>query len=453
MKKPNIVLIVIDSLRADVINEINTPKITQLLNKSTYSLNGITNGMPTYYSFPSILGGIYPFDEGKKKLPIPSYLVSKSFKHLGYTTIGLTANLFTSSYTRYNRWFDIFEDFKPSCSNKSSKLSFLRKIKNLIRRLLGDNIWYILGNYKSTVIRFYKILMNNFRPFPDSKILFDRALKYIRTLNNNFFLWIHIMDTHFPYHTIQNQLSFFDIIIKGFLYVKVLRIIENADNFMRNIEGKDFERVIRNIPLQLERIRNNAGFLKKVYIKSVQNLDSLLSEFINTIKSICPNTIFFITSDHGEEFFEYFTYFHYPIAHNDFLLKVPIILYGDSIPQKELKTISNVDIVPTMADIVGFDKKSFWRGESILSIHNCERVHICESLFGYVPSLKDTGVVDKEHKVLISAISDQYTQTILEDYNQSLIGSYPNMGSHSDFLKEELLMINKKTELLAKLKK
>ena len=83
---------------------------------------------------------------------------------------------------------------------------------------------------------------------------------------------------------------------------------------------------------------------------------------------LLDNTIIVITGDHGEEFYETGHWGHMN-NFSDFQTKTPLLLYTPNLsPEKVEKLTSHVDIVPTMLELLGYNKDAniYSQGQSLL---------------------------------------------------------------------------------------
>lgn len=133
VKKQNIILITIDSLRADYcgwLNELRkdlTPNLNKLADDSFVFINAYSTGPSTPFSFPAIFSGTYPFSFhkwDKKNFPgleqRPS--LSKQLEDSGYYTVAVHDNPYLSSFYGY----DIgFSDFYYLGGKKRKEIIFL----------------------------------------------------------------------------------------------------------------------------------------------------------------------------------------------------------------------------------------------------------------------------------------------------------------------------------------
>ncbi len=153
-----------------------------------------------------------------------------------------------------------------------------------------------------------------------------KCLQLIKKFDNDkpYFLYIHFMDTHSPYK------------------------IELPDNLLTN-----------------DPISNRI----KIYDLEIAFVDSQIKKIFNYL-NWSKNTLIIITADHGEEFFE-----HGKIGHGYSLYKevlnIPLIIYYPNIIPKNEKyyaNVSNIDIFPTIINILNLKPTNAIYGKSLLPI-------------------------------------------------------------------------------------
>lgn len=114
-RKPNIVLVVLDSLRADRLGIAGyrpalTPVLDRLARTGAYCVNHFSVGCPTQIAFPAMFTSTRPFDYGGYTGGIhdrPHSFV-EILRDGGYHTYGITTGHPSSSYFGYGRGFDDF---------------------------------------------------------------------------------------------------------------------------------------------------------------------------------------------------------------------------------------------------------------------------------------------------------------------------------------------------------
>ena len=139
MDKPNILLIVVDSLRSDKFfgakKSSLTPTIDKLIENGTYFDQTISSAASTILAVSSLLTGIYPFKLGLggtdyKKYPSDSNNIAKILNENGYTTyvtapeiasdFGLVCD-FKNPDTTYDNYFSLFAGLGDEIINKFKK--------------------------------------------------------------------------------------------------------------------------------------------------------------------------------------------------------------------------------------------------------------------------------------------------------------------------------------------
>ena len=328
-KKPNIVLITIDSLRGDYVNYENMPNLMDLIDKQGIAVfDAYTAGVPTYYAFPSIMCGVYPFKYGisigtkhcKKTL-------AEIFKEAGYTTIGVSAgNPHTSRYWGYDRGFDYFQDYIRPKKKRSVK-EFLKKRKILY--FTSKKFYSIISTPRDKMVLFFK----NYFPTPTIETILEEVKKILPSVDNAspFFLWIHLMDVHLPYFVDKRDLTFKERLKRVQVEERKKKIFQKLISLLKNNLESDPVKLLHKFTGITKEAQGCIEFLLVLYTKSIRRLDRNLLVFIDYITSVNPNTIFLITSDHGEEFLDNMSFFHFPLFHNDSVVKIPLILIGDKV--------------------------------------------------------------------------------------------------------------------------
>lgn len=110
------------------------------------------------------------------------------------------------------------------------------------------------------------------------------------------------------------------------------------------------------------------AFVKMLYDTNITLIDQQLGELFKLIE-ISPNskkTIKIIMSDHGEAFGEHDIFGHEADFHS-ILFKTPLIIYSPYLMATRISaTSSNLDIFPTILELVGLNKISQLQGKSLI---------------------------------------------------------------------------------------
>jgi len=157
--------------------------------------------------------------------------------------------------------------------------------------------------------------------------------------HEKFFAYIHFMDTHIPYNTNKfNNFFYYDS--KGrfkpgpgpneILSNKIREMTAN-----KTLTEDDKNQIIGIYDGQIRFVDNSIGLL----IEGLKELD------------LFKDTIFIITADHGEEFWDHDSFEHGHTLYNE-LLHIPFIMAGPMIGQGEIsKRIRIIDLMPTILDL------------------------------------------------------------------------------------------------------
>ena len=345
----NIILITIDSLRADHLgcygyHKETAPFLNSFTKESVCFSHAYSLGPVTQASVPCILTGTFSSRYGRftNSLADGRRTVAEAFKDNGYLTAGFHSNPYLSADLKYNRGFDVFEDyagsFKP-LKRVIKEKGFVNAIKN-IRPVIKKRI-------------------NNWYYIPAEEINKDVNKFITKNKNRTFFLWIHYMDVHIPY------LSHNKNEVKNDYSIKLFRkMLENSGGLC---------------PEEIETLRN-------LYDGEITYLDNHLKSLVDRLKALClyDDSMIIITSDHGDEFYD-----HGGVSHShklyEELIRVPLIIHfprGNCKGMFINKPVSLLDLIPTMTDVAGVEIKYKLDGINLLPIitgkENNERVIISE---------------------------------------------------------------------------
>lgn len=338
MVKHNSVLITIESLRSDFVGyhnpkESNTPFLDKLSKESFVYKNAIAPGIPTFFHFPSLMTGKSPFTYGYKLGIDEAYdnkTIAEVLKQNGYRTIAVLGdNPQLYSLYNFNRGFDIYLDGFDRSKSDLFVINALWNIKQRVPAKLGQILDYI----RATI----RILSGSRPPHIPGKDLNKIAISELsKNSKEPFFLWIHYMDIHFPY------LSGIDKIhgtLKKIIYYKKL---------MKSVTNMKIED-----PKLVELVR-------QAYRGCIEQMDEALEKLYESISAKYPNTIFIITSDHGEAFMEHGMFCHEALALYDELIKVPLLIHFPSKKKKMItEVVSTVSLAKTICSLLNIKNDTF----------------------------------------------------------------------------------------------
>ncbi|MFO7796126.1 MAG: sulfatase-like hydrolase/transferase [Promethearchaeia archaeon] len=370
MTRPNIIFIVLDTLRADkVLNEERmnlTPNLKKILTHSYYFENGTSNSTWTLPSHNSMFTGLSTSQIKKlggklhyinENLP----LLAEILKDEGYYTLCFTENPWINEFFRNTRGFKSYiKNFRRSFfileNNKISKLieNFFEFSDNIFKNWIKNKLIIFYSEFFEKIIKkitkelLYKLSWENWVfEYKNTLVKLDK-LKYKlnrRLGKRPFFLFFNIMATHAPYIPPRSVLKKFGIdhnnlkIIKDFLL--------KPTHYFRNINYQ-FSKLTKN---QIET-------LNSLYNASVYYSDQITQKIFENFENLGNSTdsYIIITSDHGEHLCskkDHFLYGH-GISYSvyDDLIRVPIIIYNKKFSKTLIKNPAQLkDIFHTILNI------------------------------------------------------------------------------------------------------
>ena len=356
MKIPgkNVVLLTIDSLRADHVSclgyhQKTTPNIDKIAKKGTVFTQAFANGPNTRQSLLSILTSTYPLMFGGWSCPLSKHriTIAQVLREQGYSTAAIHSNPFLSSYFNYNRGFDFFEDFKRTPLEATSPNKHgIKKIrrKNFARTRAWRKLLEKIPIFRNAYVN--RQLQRSV-PYQKGDIINEKAFSWLKNNSENFFLWLHYMDPHSPYRPPREFLPRKTTYLKAFFKSPGFMLESELDEF---IEAS-----------------------KSLYDAEIRYVDYVIGQFLRKLKElgVLQNTFVIITADHGEEFMEHGKFGHYSDRLYDELIHVPLIIAGNGIMEDLLvrDPVALVDLSPTILDLLGIeDTPKLFMGRSLFQV-------------------------------------------------------------------------------------
>ncbi|MBS3094674.1 sulfatase [Candidatus Pacearchaeota archaeon] len=354
IKKLNVVLIISDGLRPKDLSlygrkeeyDSNLKKIAEesvVFEKNFTASNASDSSVTAMFSgqLPRTNGFIHqhPFmrDEEIEKLKKNKFWLPLYLQRIGYQTISATP-----LHLWFKKGFDFYMSKEQKGQNKFLNNSFVKKI------LLALPSWaYSLGK---------KISKKRASPqfYPSNEVV-DLAIEKIKESekeNKPFFVFMHLVDTHYPYPIAE----------------------------MKKFQGgKDLNKLLKEVEFHSQR-----EYLKKRFfdiqahsIKDIENRRDYsikfvdkqiyrLYEFIKKEK-ILEDTIFIITSDHGDSFGEHSIYLCRGGLYDPTIQTPLIIKFPNSKKEIINELTMNIDFAPTILDLIG-EKKQNIDGKSLIPL-------------------------------------------------------------------------------------
>jgi choline-sulfatase len=300
----NVVVVLIDTMRADHLQPYNsgtrvkTPALQALASQGVVFEAAQAPENWTKPSVASVLTGLYPASHGTKtgdaKLHDKAQLLSEVLKEAGYATGSFLANGYVSDKFGFNQGWDHYT--------------------NYIREKRSSN----------------------------AENVYRDAAKWIDEHKKGpFFAYIQTIDPHVPYDPPAEMIQqYFPEPYRG-----VVSPRGTADQL-----GK-----AKLTPPKVVLNDEDRKYLEALYDGEVSYHDKYLGVFIDKLKrlGLYDKTLFVVTADHGEEFYDHQSYGHGHSLYQE-LIRVPwIVRYPGVLPRRVADTVSTVDIAPTVLASLG----------------------------------------------------------------------------------------------------
>ena len=370
---PNIIILLIDALRADSLNDYGNarqtnPFLAEFGRKGVRFANAYSHSSHTKLSVASLFTGLIPPAHGVRKAHLPSNQDQKKA-----VSDVLSARLTTMAETLRE--------------NKYSTAAFVTNPH------LTPQFGFSQGFSE------YKYI-----PWPDADAatVDSAVLKWLgNSVPKPFFIYIHYMDVHAPYDPPPKYQLLYS-------------------------PKKDYPPIRKNGPWLSQINQERIDYTRALYEAQINAWDDEFRSLVTRLESggWLDNTLFIILSDHGEEFYDHRGFGHgYTLYEEE--LRVPLyFVYEGPLPSGQTRQdrVELIDIFPTIGHFTGIDlKKLRLHGRNLFSGKNdpnaSERMHYAETCFGHAPRSVQTGtfkLVFNSHKstyALFNLLRDPKEQT------------------------------------------
>jgi len=318
--RPNIILISIDSLRADHLGSWGyerdtSPAIDALAADGVLFENAAAQAPWTLPSHASLLTGLYGRTHQavlpKRRLAADAVTLASVLKAAGYRTHAIVSGPFMHRRFGLDRGFDAYDDELAQGSHRAS------------HRLVNS---------------------------PD---VHARAVRMIETLPRPFFLFLHYWDVHYdyvpppPYDTRFDPDYAGDISPHAFMFNNAIR---------PGMDARDLEHIVA------------------LYDGEIAWVDEYIGRLIGELKrrGLYEDSVVVVTADHGDEFFEHGQKGHQHALYEE-SLHVPLVMRfpGQPAGVRVPRRVQLIDVMPTLLEMLGVDGaatqgRSLWplvRGE------------------------------------------------------------------------------------------
>ena len=380
---PNIILLTVDALRADHLSCYGYPKktsphIDRLAAEGVQFLNAVSTAPWTFPAFSAIHTSMYPSELGISafNVPLPQIYqqrldpmrttIAEALQAQGYRTQAIVTNPWLFPEFGFSQGFDGYTVVDRQRAHDYDAVFG----ETIVGRLAGR-----APGVEAPLRGLYEALMGPAgQPVWDVRA--DRVTGHVLDWLNvhhqeRFFLWVHYIDPHYPF----SPPAAFRPAVPG--------VSEERLDYLASYNEEDvYTGRARLRPADREA-------LVALYDGEIQYVDQHVGQVLAGVDALGlrDNTLFVLSADHGDEFWEHGGYQHGHSLYDE-LVHVPLIARGPrgfSAPQQIDAVARHVDIAPTLAEVGGAAFHSDAHGVSLLRLldgsDDVPRVAFSEGLF------------------------------------------------------------------------
>lgn len=310
---PNIVVLVVDTLRYDRLGCYGnprglTPTIDALASRGILYEEAYATAPWTWPSTASILTGLTPAEHGVVSHQA-CYLADRldtlpeALQRAGWTTAGFSANPLISAAKAFDQGFERFRSYE----------------------------------------------------WDHADVVMDEALAWLEELGEwRFFLYLQVVDPHDYRPGPENEARFVSTAPEGF-----------SRQGVRSMLGKK----VLGKPYDEERLEAWTAHLAELYDACVADVDGQLARLVTALeqRGQLDRTLFVVTSDHGEEFLDHGLLYHGSQLHRE-LTGIPFVMAGPGIPkgQRVSARVENRFLAATLLELLEIEAPANLAGLDLL---------------------------------------------------------------------------------------
>ena len=387
----NVLLVTVDSLRADRVNAEVMPATRSFADGGVEFAECIANGPSTPASFPAILASRYFASIEGLGIPEPGAddgirTLAECLRDEGYATTGYTDNHFASGSYHYDRGFAEMYD--------ASGAAEAGKLKQFVQSNLDKDgaLFRTIETVYNRVDALFASATGQESEYERAESLNRRALDWIDQQSGGdgersgdadgqsgeaddsagdgddrsgeWFTWLHYMDVHHPYEAPDEyQRQFLD---EPLSLSRCRGLSRKGTHHPEEMTDEEWELV------------------RRLYDAECAYVDDQFDALLESLRErdLLEDTLVVFTADHGELVGEHGHAGH-PPEFWEGILRVPLVVSHPDLdsgsggdPDLDRETDSEavegqarlVDVAPTITDALGIDPYDGWEGESALEV-------------------------------------------------------------------------------------
>ncbi|MEZ4646254.1 MAG: sulfatase [Chloroflexota bacterium] len=298
MNKPNVILLTIDTLRADWVGCYGhqpslTPNLDKLAARGIRFAQAITGGSWTQAAFPVIITSSYASMYGgclgalAQERPSPLAILGEN----GYRTAAFSTSPLLSKTYGYHRDFHEFVDLIPQ--EKDPKIRYMKGGQRLLRTPLFHQMAKMLG-----------IRTRPAKIYDTATDLNTQVRQWIDRADKPFFVWAHYMDVHWPYH-LEDTLTAPENIAQAWRDLAHM----HASNWNQQLISPEQRR-----------------HYIQLYEDALRYTDTEIGKLFDYLEKSgrFEDTVIIVVADHGEEFLDHGRWGHFENNLHDEILRAVV---------------------------------------------------------------------------------------------------------------------------------
>lgn len=313
--RPNVVLIVMDTVRADHLScygydRETTPFLSELAREGRLYTDAHSTSCWTGPSHASLFTGLYPAGHGVTQtnwtLSDKWTTLAEAFGEMGYSCIGIVENAILNAERNYDQGFDVYHE------------AWRRKI------------------YREAWAK---------RRATQSNVALDLFTDSLRSYTEEgpFFMFVNIIEAHYPYKSAGP--------FEGLFTGEMLTDFDWRNNFPEFVLG------------DVRYTEEDFRYLSGRYDEEIRYVDDVIEKMAGELKSLnlWDNTIFVVTADHGENIGDHNMMDHIFNLYES-VVRVPLIVRFPKLVEPgsiENAPVQLLDLYPTLLKMAGADLSNY----------------------------------------------------------------------------------------------
>lgn len=350
LDKPNVVLLLLDTTRADALGVYGagpdaTPNLDAFARDAVVFDQHIVSAPWTRPSVASLLTSLAPASHGCDTkvagLSDAVVTIAERLRDGGYATGGLPNNAHITAAHGFDQGFDWYPytpEYPLTASESSHALALYGLARHIYARLVP----------RQRVESYYA----------PAEIQLARASEFIaKNLENRFFLFVHLMEPHDPY-------------------------------FAHPVTGEAVARAALPSPDP-----TRTAEIRTLYAGEVRHLDAEIGRFFDWLRAegLYDRSLVIVTADHGEEFQEHGGWWHGTTLYDEqlrvpLLVKLPENVRGGT---RVVWQVGQIDVAPTIAELVGLTPDASWQGRMLFDDYFDADLAVSASSWATHPASRD----------------------------------------------------------------